>query len=96
MEILTLQNPDIQHNCTVKKVDDKGKESVCNGHLREWLTVPDELRKQLKPGETYHRCRRCGAVYRGPIRRHLRGVQVSNRSIVPQPPLPTQFPVVEV
>jgi|GEM_PF-1704196 hypothetical protein len=96
MEILTLQNPDIQHNCTVKKVDDKGKESVCNGHLREWLTVPDDLRKQLKPGETYYRCRRCGAVYRGPLRRHLRGVQATTGALIPQPVLPPQSPVIPV
>ncbi|MFQ3582356.1 MAG: hypothetical protein SNJ67_06255 [Chloracidobacterium sp.] len=93
MEILKLQNPDIQHNCTVKKVDDKGKESLCNGHLREWLTPPDNLRAQLGAGETYYRCRRCGAVYRGTIRRHLRGVKVANRELVAQPALPTQFPL---
>ncbi len=94
MEIHELSADGIQHNCTVKKVDEKGKEQICNGHLREWMTAPPEVTAKLAAGQSLYRCRRCGAVYRGTAKRHLRTGQATGEALQPQASLPTQFPVV--
>lgn len=72
-------------NCTVKNVDEKGKETVCNGSLKEWMTAPPEVQKQVGNDEALYRCRRCGAVYKGRVKRHLS----SGKKLFSLPP---QFP----
>lgn len=94
MEMHELKADGIQHNCTVKKVDEKGKEQICNGHLREWMTAPPEVTAQLAAGQSIYRCRRCAALYRGTANRHLRTGEVARDERQPQASLPTQFPVV--
>jgi hypothetical protein len=94
MEMFEINADGSQHNCTVKKVDEKGKEQICNGHLREWLTAPADVNAKVPAGQALYRCRRCGAVYHGSARRHLRAGKVSNDTRQPQANLPTQFPVV--
>lgn len=76
-----------QHNCTIQSVDEKGKEKICNGFLKEWMTAPSEVLKQVSKGESLFRCRRCGAVYKGVVERHLNEGQGAIG-------LPPQFPVV--
>lgn len=78
----------LHFNCTVKRTDEKGKEQVCNGQIKEWLTAPPETMAQVGPGEALYRCRRCLAVYKGKVERHLKagpGAQV----------VPPQFPVIK-
>jgi hypothetical protein len=65
MEIIHLAKP--QNVCTIK--DDKGK--ICSGHLKTYLTAPANLRQQLTAAEELYRCKRCAAVYRSPLQRHL-------------------------
>ncbi len=87
MEFLPLKHAG-QHNCTVSSVDEKGKEKICNGQLKEWMTAPPEIRKQVKAGEAIYRCRRCGAVYAGTADQHL------HRGATDAIGLPPQFPVI--
>lgn len=53
--------------CTVK--NEKGEN--CSGHLKQWLTAPEEIVKQAAAGNTIHRCQRCAAVYEGPPQEYL-------------------------
>ena len=53
--------------CTVK--DDKGKK--CTGHVKQWLSAPDEVFEKAAPGNSIHRCQRCFAIYEGPPQEYL-------------------------
>jgi hypothetical protein len=86
------KNDPPQWNCTIKKVDEKGKEQICNGQLKEWMTAPASVRAKAPSGATLFRCRRCGAVYYGTPRSHLR--PAGKQATAAQPSLPTQFPVI--
>ena len=53
--------------CTVK--DDKGKK--CAGHVKQWLSAPDEVIEKAASGNSIHRCQRCYAIYEGPPQEYL-------------------------
>jgi hypothetical protein len=55
-------------NCIVK--DEKGK--MCAGHLKEYQTAPENLKKQVSAKEGLYRCRRCLALYTMPNQSHLK------------------------
>ncbi|MEW6732799.1 MAG: hypothetical protein AB1489_15845 [Acidobacteriota bacterium] len=65
MEIIKLANH--QQVCSVK--NEKGE--ICSGHLKEWMTAPDSVIKQLKPGQRLYRCKRCKTAYMSPPQNHL-------------------------
>lgn len=54
-------------NCTIK--NEKGK--PCAGHLKEYLTAPEALKKQFSSKQALYRCRRCLALYSMPKQDHL-------------------------
>ena len=53
--------------CTVK--NEKGEN--CQGHVKQWLTAPDEVNGKAAPGNAIHRCQRCFTVYEGPPQEYL-------------------------
>ena len=55
--------------CTVK--NEKGE--ICSGHLKEYMTAPDSVRKQVQQGYKLYRCKRCKTIYAGPAHEHLHG-----------------------
>lgn len=56
-----------QTNCDQK--DAKGK--PCWGFLKVWILAPDELLKQIPPGEVIFRCQTCLTLYHGSPHRHV-------------------------
>ena len=64
-EIIKLDKQ--QSVCTIK--NEKGE--ICSGHLKEYMTASDSLRKQLPAKHTLYRCKRCKAVYMSPNQEHL-------------------------
>jgi hypothetical protein len=66
MEITKLDK--IIANCIIK--NDKGKS--CAGHLKEYLTASESLKKQLPAKQGLYRCRRCLALYAMPKQEHLK------------------------
>lgn len=67
MSIEIIKLDQLQTVCTVK--DDKGKN--CWGHLKEYLTAPQELIRQLPVKHKLYRCRRCLTIYTTPAQNHL-------------------------
>ena len=65
VEIIKIES--IYHVCTIK--NEKGE--ICSGHLKEWMTAPDSVRKQVPAGYKLYRCKRCKAAYAGPPQEHL-------------------------
>jgi hypothetical protein len=53
--------------CTVK--DEKGQN--CQGHVKQWLTAPEDVVSKAAPGNTIHRCQRCFTIYEGPPQEYL-------------------------
>lgn len=53
--------------CTVK--NEKGVN--CQGHVKQWLTVPPDVVGKAAPGNTIHRCQRCFTIYEGPPQEYL-------------------------
>ncbi|KAF0248109.1 MAG: hypothetical protein FD167_2488 [bacterium] len=56
-------------NCIIK--NEKG--DMCAGHLKEYLTASEELKKQIPAKHSIYRCRRCLALYTMPKQDHLQG-----------------------
>lgn len=53
--------------CTVK--NEKGVN--CTGHVKQWLTAPQDVIERAAPGNTIHRCQRCYTIYEGPPQEYL-------------------------
>jgi hypothetical protein len=53
--------------CTIK--NEKG--DICSGHLKEYMTAPDSVRKQVTQGFKLYRCKRCKTIYASPPQEHL-------------------------
>ena len=53
--------------CTVK--NEKGDN--CTGHVKQWLTAPDDVTEKAAPENTIHRCQRCYTIYEGPPQEYL-------------------------
>ncbi|MBI4852716.1 MAG: hypothetical protein HY819_13050 [Acidobacteria bacterium] len=67
MAIEILKQEKAITNCIVK--NEKGV--MCAGHLKEYLTATEELKKQIPAKHSIYRCRRCLALYTMPEQDHL-------------------------